>query len=103
MIVNLPECTEHEDKACINPNTILYSLYMSILGMAFVEEDPEVDSKDRRSTTGTIVLLVNPLPPSGIAELIGLDYEEIMLYPTLAQSLLLFDEELNQPVKPFHH
>jgi hypothetical protein len=83
------------------PKTTLDSLYTSILQMAFSEEDPEVDSKVR-STIGTVVLLVNPLPPSGIAELIGLDPEEVILFLTLVQSLLTLDEDFNQPVKPFH-
>jgi hypothetical protein len=46
--------------------------------------------------------LVNPLPPSGIAELVGLDPEEVVLFLTLVQSLLALGEDFNQPVKPFH-
>ena len=100
-IVNLPECTDHEGKIRFNSNVTLDSLYTSIFRMAFSEEDPEVDSKVR-STIGTIILLVNPLPPSGIAELIGLDLEEVILFLTLVQSLLVFDEDFDHPVKPFH-
>ncbi|KAF9644825.1 hypothetical protein BDM02DRAFT_3102310, partial [Thelephora ganbajun] len=55
-----------------------------------------------RSTIGTVVLLVNPLPPSGIAELIGLDPQEVTQFLTLLQSLLTFDEDSSKPVKPFH-
>jgi hypothetical protein len=62
----------HEGKTHFRPKTTLDSLYMSVFKTAFTEEDPEVDSKVR-STIGTVILLVNPLPPSGIAELIGLD------------------------------
>ena len=100
-IVNLPECTVHEGKTRFKANTTLDSLYISILQMAFSEEDPEVDSKVR-STLGAIVLLVNPLSPAGIAEIIGLDLEEVVLFLTLVQSLLAFDEDFHQPVKPFH-
>jgi hypothetical protein len=100
-IANLPECTVPEGKTCFRSNTTLDSLYTSILQMAFSEGDPEVDSKVR-STVGAIVLLVNPLPPSGIAELIGLDPEEVILYLTLVHSLLALDEDFSQPVKPFH-
>ena len=69
--------------------------------MAFSEEDPEVYPKVR-STIGAVVLLVNPLPPSGITELIGLDPEQVILFLTLVQSLLTLDEDFDQPVKPFH-
>ena len=41
-------------------------------------------------------------PPSGIAELIGLDPEEVILLLTLAHSLFIIDEDFSQPVKPFH-
>ena len=101
VIVALPESTDPEGKTRLNPNTTLDSLYSSILEVAFGEQDSEVHSKVR-STIGAVVLLVNPLPPSGIAELIGVDLEEVILFLTLVQSLLLFDEDPSQPVKPFH-
>ena len=101
MIVNLPDCTDHEGKTRFNSKTTLDSLYTQILEVAFGEQDPEDHSKVR-STLGAVVLLVNPLPPSGIAELTGLDPEEVVLYLTLVQSLLAFDEDFYQPVKPFH-
>ncbi|KAF9645553.1 hypothetical protein BDM02DRAFT_3120016 [Thelephora ganbajun] len=103
VIVNLPESTAHEGRARFNSGskTTLDILYTSILKTAFSEEDVEVDSKVR-STIGTVVLLVNPLPPFGIAELIGLDPQEVTQFLTLLQSLLTFDEDSNQPVKPFH-
>ena len=74
---------------------------MSILEAAFSEQVPEVYSRVR-STIGAIILLVNPLPPSGIAKLIGLDPEEVILFLTLVHSLLALDEDFSQPVKPFH-
>jgi len=101
IIANLPECTVPEGKTRFNPKMTLDSLYSLILQMAFGDEDPEVYSKVR-STIGTIILLVNPLPPSAITELIGLDPEQIILFLTLIQSLLTLDEDPNQPVKPFH-
>jgi len=101
IILNLPECTVPEGKTWVNPKMTLDSLYMSILQMAFSEEDPEVDSKVRL-TIGAVVLLVNPLPPSGITELVGMDPEEVILFLTLVQSLLALNEDLTQPVKPFH-
>jgi hypothetical protein len=101
VIAQLPECTDHEGNTHFRPNTTLDSLYTSLLKMAFNKEDPEVDSKVR-STVGTIVLLVNPLPPSGIAELTGLDPKEVILFLTLVHSLLALNEDFSQPVKPFH-
>ena len=101
VILNLPECTAPEGKTPFNSKTTLDSLYTSILKMAFEEEDPEVDSKVR-STVGTVVLVVNPLPPSGIAELIGLDHDEVGLFLESLQSLLTLGEDPGQPVKPFH-
>ncbi|KAF9649810.1 hypothetical protein BDM02DRAFT_1757335 [Thelephora ganbajun] len=105
VIVNLPECTAHEGKTRFNPRskTTLDLLYTSILKTAFSEdeEDPEVDSKVR-STIGAVVLVVNPLPPPAIAELIGLDSREVTYFLTLLQSLLAFDGDSSQLVKPFH-
>jgi len=101
IIVNLPECMVPEGKARLNPKMTLDSLYLSILRTAFTVEDPKVYSKVR-STIGAVILLVNPLLPCGISELIGLDPEEVMLFLTLAQSLFTLDEDSNQPVKLFH-
>jgi len=100
-IINLPECTVPEGKTRFNPKTTLDSLYTSILQAAFSEGDPEVYPKVR-STIGAVILLVNPLPPSAIAELVGLDPEEVVLFLTLVQSLLALGEDFNQPVKSFH-
>jgi hypothetical protein len=101
VILKLPESTTAEGKTRFNSKTSLDSLYTSILQAAFSEEDPEVDSKVR-TTIGTIVMVVNPLPPPAIAELTGLDPKEVMLYLELIQSLLAIDEDFNEPVKPFH-
>jgi hypothetical protein len=101
VIIKLPECTAPEGKTRFNPRTTLDSLYMSILQTAFSEGDSEVYSRVR-STIGTVVHLINPLPPSGIAELVGLDPEEVILFLTLVQSLLALDRDFSQPVKSFH-
>jgi len=100
VIARLPESTTHEGKTRFDTDTTLDSLYTSILETAF-GEDPEIYSKVR-STIGAVVLLANPLPPSGIAQLIGLDPEEVILFLTLVHSLLAIDEDSSQPVKPFH-
>ena len=101
VILKLPGSTAPEGKTWFNPKTTLDSLYASILQTAFGEEDPEVDPKVR-TVIGTIVMLVNPLPPLAVAELIGMESEEVMLYLKLIQSLLPLGEDSNQPVKPLH-
>jgi len=101
VIVKLPECTAPEGKTWFNPKTTLDSLYTSILQTAFSEGDPEAYSRVR-STIGAVILVINPLPPSGIAELVGLDPEEVVLFLTWVQSLLTLNEDSNQPVKSFH-
>ena len=101
VILSLPECTAPEGKTRFKPETTLDSLYASIFRTAFSEEDPEVDSKVRL-TIGAVILAVNPLPPPGIAELIGQETEEVVKFLTLIQSLLTVDEDFSQPVKAFH-
>ena len=101
VIAGLPECTDHEGKTRFNSSMTLDSLYTSILEAAFGEGDPEVYSRVR-STIGAVVVLVSPLPSSAIAELIGLDSEEVVLFLVQVQSLLVLDENSNSPVKPFH-
>ena len=101
VIAGLPECTDHEGKTHFNAKTTLDSLYASILEVAFGRENPGSCSKVR-STIGAVILVVNPLPPAAIANLIDLDPEEVIPLLTLVQSLLVFDEDSDQPVKPFH-
>ena len=101
VIAGLPESTDHEGKTRFNAKTTLDSLYTSILEVAFGEETAKACSKVR-STIGAVILLVNPLPSTAIAGLIGLDPEEVTLLLTSVQSLLVFDEDSDQPVKPFH-
>ena len=102
-ITALPECTTFEGETKFKDKTTLDSLYNSILQTAldFGTEDPELDSK-ARSIIGTVVLLINPLPPSAVAELIGLENEEVKMILTLVQSLLILSEDPDCPVKPFH-
>ena len=94
-IVNFPDSTSYEGK------TSLDLLYLYILQETFCMDDNVIFSKIR-TVIGTFVLLVNPLPPSGIAELVDLETREILPFLTSVQSLLILDEDPNQPVKPFH-
>ena len=101
VIMKLPESTVLEGKTRFNHGSTLDSLYTSIFQAAFSEEDPEVDSKVR-TTVGAVVVVVNPLPPPAIAELIGLEHREVTLYLGLVQSLLAVDEGSGRCVQPFH-
>ena len=65
-------------------------------GLDFGMEDPELDSKVR-STIGIVVLPVNPLPPSAVAELIGMETKQVMMILTLVQSLSVLNEDLPAP------
>ena len=100
VILGLPEGMDPEGKTQFKPKTTLDSLYVSILRTVFSEEDADVDSKIR-SVIGAVVLVVNPLPPHGIAELIDLDAMEVILLLRLVQPLLALNEGLDNPVKPF--
>jgi hypothetical protein len=100
-ILKLPESSAPEGKTQFDSRSTLDSLYTSILQSAFGKGDPDVDSKVR-TIVGTIVMLVNPLSPPAVAELIGLKPEQVILYLELIQSLLVIGEDSTQPVKPFH-
>ena len=67
----------------------------------FSGEDPELNSRIQ-SIIGTVVLLVNPLPPSAVAELIGLETLQVKKVLTPLQSLFVLGEDPDCPVKPFH-
>jgi len=95
VIINFPDNTGYEGKTSID------SLYLWILGEAFCVDDPAICSK-AQSIIGTVVLLVNPLPPSSIAELVGLETRVVLPFLTSVQSLLVIDEDPTKPVKPFH-
>ena len=94
-IVSSPSTTDYEGK------TSLDSLYLWILGETFHTDDPAIWARIR-SVIGTVVLLVNPLPPSGIAELMGLETRDILPFLKSVQSLLILDEDPAKPIKPFH-
>ena len=94
-IIDSPHATDYEGR------TSLDSLYLWILGETFCVDDPVIHSKVR-STISAVVLLVNPLPPSGVAELVGLETREVLPFLASVQSLLILDEDPTKPVKPFH-
>ena len=76
-------------------------LYTSILQEAFGYDKPEYDAKTR-SVLGAVVLAVNPLSPSSIAALLGFNAEDVPLLLSSVNSLLILQEDINHPVRPFH-
>ena len=102
LLLRFPENTTREGKTKLNARTTLDSLYTSVLKEAFGEEDPENDHRFR-SVLGAVTLAANPLSPSTIATLLGLDATDVSLRLSSAQSLLIMLEgDTNHPVRPFH-
>ncbi|KAF9643545.1 hypothetical protein BDM02DRAFT_3272982, partial [Thelephora ganbajun] len=91
-ILQLPTSSVHEGKVRLGPNTTLDSLYMSILQEAFDGDDSEGDSMVR-TVLSAMILTVNPLSPSTIAALLGIDCEDVLLRLSSIHSLLIFQED----------
>jgi len=72
-------------------------LYTSILQEAFGDDDPE----NIRSVFAAVVLAVNPLSPSAIAALLGLNQKDVLPLLSSINSLLIL-QDADHPVKPFH-
>ncbi|KAF9644124.1 hypothetical protein BDM02DRAFT_1069459 [Thelephora ganbajun] len=100
-ILQLPTSSVHEGKTRFRPNTTLDSLYMSIIQQAFDDDDSEDDHKTR-SVLGAVVLAANPLSPSTIAALLGIDHEDVFLRLSSIHSLLILQEDADSPVRAFH-
>ena len=90
-----------EGKTEFKDNETLDSLYTSILREAFGGDDPENDLRVR-SSLGAVVLAANPLSPSAIATLLSFEPEEVYPILSLVQSLLILQESIDEPVRPFH-
>ena len=90
-----------EGKTKFKANATLDSLYTSILQEAFGDDDPENDPKVR-SVLGVVVLAANPLSPSSIATLLGLGSGEVFPLLSSIHSLLVFQQDMDYPVRPFH-
>ena len=101
LLLQSPENTVHEGKVKFKGNATLDSLYVSILHEAFSNDDPEDDPKTRL-VLAAVTLATNPLSPSSIATLLGFDIEDVLPLLSSVQSLLIFQEDINHPVQPFH-
>ncbi|KAF9786447.1 hypothetical protein BJ322DRAFT_1191700 [Thelephora terrestris] len=100
-LLQSPENSAFEGKTKFRVNTTLDLLYMTILHEAFGDDDPEDDPKVR-SILGAVVLSANPLSPSTIAVLLGLDAEDVMPLLSSIHSLLVCWEDIDHAVRPFH-
>ncbi|KAF9642143.1 hypothetical protein BDM02DRAFT_2540684 [Thelephora ganbajun] len=100
-ILQLPTSFAHEGRTRLRQNTTLDSLYMSILQHAFDDDDSEGDSMVR-SVLGAVVLAAHPLSPSAIAALLGIDREDVFLRLSSIHSLLILQDDVDSPVRPFH-
>ena len=102
LLLRSPECSVREGKTKFKSNTTLDSLYTSILQGAFGDDDDPDNDPKVRSVLGVMILAVNPLSPSSIARLLGFDVEEVLPLLSSAQSLLILQEDIDCPVRPFH-
>ena len=101
LLLQSPGSSVREAKTKFKENTTLNSLYTSILQGAFGDDDPDDDPKVR-SVFGAMVLAANPLSPSTIALLLGFDTEDVFPLLSSARSLLILQEDVHYPVRPFH-
>ena len=101
-LLQSPASSAFEGKTRFKADATIDSLYSSILWEAFDRDDPVNDPKIR-SILGAVVLATNPLSSSAIATLLGFEPEEVY-HPilSLAHSLLILQEDIDRPVRPFH-
>jgi hypothetical protein len=101
LLIQSPESSSHEGKTKFKAGSTLDLLYMSILQGAFsndcLEDDPKICS-----VLGAVILATNPLSSSTIATILGLDVDEVSPILSSMHSLLIFQEDVDYPVRPFH-
>ncbi|KAF9644549.1 hypothetical protein BDM02DRAFT_3121687 [Thelephora ganbajun] len=100
-LLRSPRGSAREGKTKFKANATLDSLYMSILQEAFSDDDPEGDHKTR-SILAAVILAANPLSPFTIATLLGFGAKGVFLRLSSIHSLLIFQEGVDSPVRPFH-
>ena len=100
-LLQVPQNTLFEGKAELRVNQTLDLLYMTILLEAFNANNMEHDLKVQ-SVLGAVILATNPLSPHTIAALLGLEIEDVTPLLLAVHSLLVLQEGINHPVRPFH-
>ena len=101
IIIRAPGSTTYEGNVKLRSSTTLDSLYLSALQDAFNGVDTE-DHKKVHLVIRTVILAMNPLPPSAIATLVNLGKREVTNLLRLVQSLLKLPEDPDSPALPFH-
>jgi hypothetical protein len=101
LLLQSPERSTLEGKTKFGMDATLDSLYLSIIQGAFGDDDPEHDPTIR-SVLGAVVLATNPLSPTAIASLLGFSAEDVLPLLSSVHSLLILQEDVNYPVRPFH-
>ncbi|KAF9786317.1 hypothetical protein BJ322DRAFT_780761 [Thelephora terrestris] len=103
LLLQSPESSTREGKTRLTGNTTLDLLYTSILQEAFSDVNGPDNDPMVRSVLGAMILAANPLSPSTIAKVLGLDPEDVFPLLSLVQSHLIFqDQDIDFPVRPFH-
>jgi hypothetical protein len=102
LLLQSPESSAREANTKFKANTTLDSLYRSILQEAFGEDDDPDNDPKVRSVIGAMLLAANPLSPSTIATLLGFDVDDVFPLLSSAQSLLILQDDITYPVRPFH-
>ena len=103
LLLRSPEANEREGRTRFNRNTTLDSLYTSVLRGAFGDDEDPDNDPNVRSVLGAMILAANPISSSTIAMLLCLDpHWDVFLLLSSAQSLLIIQEDINYPVRPFH-
>jgi hypothetical protein len=102
LLLESPGSSAREARMNFKTDTTLDLLYTSILQEAFGDKDDPDNDPKVRSVLGAMLLATNPLSPSTIATLLGLDVDDVFPLLSSAQSLLILQEDINFPVRPFH-
>ena len=100
-LLQSPENSAREGKIKFKTNTTLDSFYTSILQEVFGDVDDRDNDPRVRSVLGAMILAVNPLSPSAIAKLLDLGAEEVSLLSSSTHSLLILQEDVDCPIRPF--
>ena len=91
-----------EGKTKLRAAKTLDLLYITIFHEAFGDDDDPEHNAKVRSVLGAVVLAANPLSPSAIAKLLGLDIGDVFPLLSSLHSLLILSENIDEPVRPFH-
>ena len=103
LLLQSPDGSGREARIRLNENTTLDSLYTSVLKSAFGDDDDPDNDPKVRSVLGAMILAANPISSSSIAMLLDLDADwDVFPLLSSAQSLLILQEDINCPVRPFH-